>query len=143
MSRKQKKRQGQRIRCFTFSPEMIQLMQEAMKLFAQSLTRAEGLPEKIAFTKETMQQVKNKLDAMRASVGVMCLTGFDYNEKIVIATAVQLYMVDLQTASASSQRERELRRCQRIMRFALDPGVSHKRAGQDAGSSQTNGRRPV
>lgn len=140
MSRKQKKRQSQRIHCFTFSPEMIHLIQEAMKLFAQALAKGEGQPEKVAFARETMQQVKHKLDAMRASVGVMCLTGFDYNEKMVIATAIRLYMVDLRAASASCQRERELKRCQRIMGFALDPGVSHKR---DAGRSQTNGRRPV
>jgi hypothetical protein len=117
-----RKKQKPPLRYFTFSPEMVQLTQKAMKELAQSLARAEGQAEKVAFAEETIQQVKSKLDAMRASVGTMCLTGFDYNEKIVIAAAVQLYMVDLRAASASSQREREMRRCQRIMRFALDPG---------------------
>lgn len=124
MSRKKRK---QPIHCFTFSPEMIQLAQEAMKLFARSLARAEGQSEKIAFAKDTMQQVEGKLGAMRASVGTMCLTAFDYNEKLVIATAIRLYMVDLRTASVSSQRERELKRCQRIMGFALDPGREPRR----------------
>jgi hypothetical protein len=110
------------LRYFTFSPEMIHVTQQAMKLLVPLLARAEGQSEKVAFANETVQQVKSKLDAMRASVGTMCLTGFDYNEKLVIAAAIQLYMVDLRAASASSQREREMRRCQRIMRFALDPG---------------------
>ena len=69
-----------------------------------------------------MQQVNSKLAAMATSVGMMCLTSFDYNEKMVLAAAIQLYMLDLLVASASSQREKELQRCQQIMRFALDPG---------------------
>jgi hypothetical protein len=110
------------LRYFTFSPEMIHVTQQAMKLLVPLLARAEGQSEKVEFAIETVQQVKSKLDAMRASVGSMCLTGFDYNEKIVIAAAIQLYMADLRAASVSAQREKDLRRCQRIMRFALDPG---------------------
>lgn len=75
---------------FTFSPEMVQLIQKAMKELARSLARAEGQPEQVVFAEETIQQVKSKLAAMRASVGSMCLMGFDYNEKIMIAAAVQL-----------------------------------------------------
>lgn len=135
-----RKKKQQPIRCFTFSPEMVQLTQEAMKLFAHYLARTESQLEKVAFAKDTMQQVESKLAAMHTSVGTMCLTSFDWNEKMVIAAAIQLYMAEPRTISVPLQREKELRRCQRIMRFALDPGVSHKR---DAGSSQTNERRPV
>lgn len=98
------------------------MTQEAMKRFAQALARAENRPAKAAFAREMMQQVNGKLDAMAASVGAMCLTSFDYNEKIVLATAIQLYMLDLITVSPSSQHEKELQRCRQIMRFALDPG---------------------
>lgn len=116
-----RKKNKQPLRCFTFSPEMIQLTQTAMTLLAESLARTEGPSEKVAFAEETMQQVKSKLDAMRTSVGVMCLMGFDCNEKIAIAAAIQLYMLE-PPATAASQREGELRRCQRIMQFALDSG---------------------
>jgi hypothetical protein len=122
MSRKHKNRKPQSLRCFVFTPETIKLAQEAMKLFAQALTRAENQSAKAAFAREMMQQVNGKLDAMAKSVGVMCLTAFDYNEKIVLATSIQLYMLDLIAVSASSQREKELQRCRQIMRFALDPG---------------------
>jgi hypothetical protein len=90
-----RKKQKPPLRYFTFSPEMIHVTQEAMKVFTHSLARAEGRSEKVAFANETVQQVKSKLAAMRASVGTICLTGFDYNEKLVIAAATQLYMVDL------------------------------------------------
>ncbi len=112
----------QPLRCFVFTPETITLTQEAMKLFAHALARAEERSAKAAFAREIMQQVNSKLAAMATSVGMMCLTSFDYNEKMVLAAAIQLYMLDLLVASASSQREKELQRCQQIMRFALDPG---------------------
>lgn len=124
MSRKPRNRKPQKqfLRCFVFTPETITLTQQAMKLFAQSLTRIEDQPAKAAFARETMQQVNGKLDAMASSVGAMCLTNFDYNEKIVVATAIQLYMLDLIAVSASARRDKELQRCRQIMRFALDSG---------------------
>lgn len=124
MSRKHRNRTRTRppLSTFTFSPETVKLLQEAMKLFAQSLVRAEGQPEKAAFASEMVQQVNEKLAAMRASVGVMCLTKFDYNEKLVIATAIQFYMLEEKAVTVNSQREKELKRCQQIMRFAHDPG---------------------
>jgi hypothetical protein len=120
MSRKHRNRRRQPFRCFTFSPETVKLLQQAMKLFAQSLGRAEAQAEKLVFAREVIQQVNEKLDAMWTSVGVMCLTRFDYNEKIVIAAAIQLYMLELMAVSVSPQREKELQRCQQLMRFALD-----------------------
>ncbi|HEU5376727.1 MAG TPA: hypothetical protein VFV38_14930 [Ktedonobacteraceae bacterium] len=119
MGRKRKKGQ---LRCFVFSPEMVTLLQEAMKLFAQALTRAEEQPEKVAFAREMMQQINGKLDAMSTSVGAMCLMSFDANEKIVIATAIQLYLFDVAAVPEHSQRAKELERCQHILRFAHDPG---------------------
>jgi hypothetical protein len=101
MSRKHKNRKPQ-LHCFVFTPETIKLTQEAMKLFAQSLTGAENQPAKAAFARGMMQQVNGKLAAMASSVGVMCLTNFDYNEKIVVATAIQLYMLDLIAISTSA-----------------------------------------
>ncbi|MGH2478471.1 MAG: hypothetical protein ACRDHW_02285 [Ktedonobacteraceae bacterium] len=91
-------------------------------MFSQSLTRAEDQPEKAAFAWETAQQINEKLAAMRTSVGVMCLTKFDYNEKLVIAASIQLYLLEPIIVSVSSQRDAELKRCQQLMRFALDPG---------------------
>ena len=122
MSRKHKNRTRPLFYTFTFSPETVKLLQEAMKVFSQSLIRAEDQPEKAAFAWETAQQINEKLAAMRTSVGVMCLTKFDYNEKLVIAAAIQLYLLEPITVSVSSQRDAELKRCQQLMRFALDPG---------------------
>lgn len=122
MSRKHKNRKPQLLRCFTFSPETVKLLQEAMKVFSQSLTGAEEQPEKVAFASEMVQQVNEKLAAMRASVGVLTVTKFDYNEKALIAAAIQFYRLELRAASASPQREKELKRRQQLLRFALDPG---------------------
>lgn len=117
-----RKRKKQPFRCFVFSPEMVRLLQEAMKLFAQALTRAEDQPEKVAFARAMMQQINGKLEAMSRSVGAMCLVSFDANEKIVIATAIQLYLFDVVAVAEHSQRTKELERCQQLLRFAHDPG---------------------
>jgi hypothetical protein len=88
---KRKKKKKRYIPCFAFTPATIQIIQKALRLFEQSLQQADQQRPKVAFAEETMHRVKSKLDAMSASVGQMCLTTFDDNEKIVIATAIQLY----------------------------------------------------
>jgi hypothetical protein len=122
MSRKHRNRRRQPFRSFAFTPETVKLLQEAMKVFSQSFFQIEGPPEKIAFASEMVQQVNEKLAAMLASVGVLTVTKFDYNEKALIAAAIQYYMLEEKAATVYSQREKELKRCQQIMRFALDPG---------------------
>lgn len=114
MKRKKKKRY---IPCFTFTLETIQVTQKALKLFEQSLQQADHQRPKVAFAEETLNQVKGKLEAMSTSVGLMCLATFDYNEKLVIATAIQLYTFDLLSDPFHSQRERELQKCRQIAPF--------------------------
>lgn len=112
------KRRGTRV--FVFTPTSLILAQEAMKLYEQSLQRARGEPSKLAFARETMVVVNGKLDTMSTSVGALCLTTFDYNEKIVLATAIQLYTLELLTSPPTLQRERKLKECEKIQHFALD-----------------------
>lgn len=118
MSRKKSQQQP---RCFVFTQETIKLAQEAMRVFAQGLLKLERekQDEKVAFARETMQQVNSKLDALRTSVDVIAFTTFDYNEKIVIATAIQIYAVHLLATPLSTQRQRKLQLCQQIMRGSL------------------------
>jgi hypothetical protein len=115
-----KKRKKNYTPCFVFTLETISIAQRAMKLFEQSLQRVENQRAKVAFAEETMQQVNGKLDTMKISVGAICLTAFDYNEKIVLAAAIHLYIVDLLSVPSDTQRQRELQQCQQIKRFALD-----------------------
>jgi len=115
-----RKKSQQRPRCFIFTPETIKLTQEAMHIFAQGLLKLERQDEKTVFARETMQQVKSKLDTLGTSVDVIALTTFDYNEKIVIATAIQIYTVHLLATPLSVQRQRKLQLCQQIKHFALD-----------------------
>lgn len=105
--------------CFVFTQETVELVLKAMKLFEQSLHRVESWSSKVMFAEETMQQVNGKLDAMKTSVGVICLTTFDYNEKIVLAAAIRLYTLDLISAPADAQRDKELQKCRQIEHFAL------------------------
>jgi hypothetical protein len=122
MSRKHRKRRRQRLRSFAFSQETVKLLQEAMNVFSQSFSQLEEPPEKVAFASKMIQQINGKLAAMLASVGALVVTKFDENEKTLIAAAIQLYMLEEKGATVYSQREKELERCQQIMRFALDPG---------------------
>jgi len=81
----------------------------------------------VEFAAEIMQQIKGKLEAMRTSVSLMSLTAFDYNEKIVLAAAIQLYTLDLLAVPPNARSQRELQQCQHIERFALD----HLTTGQE------------
>ncbi|HLI69483.1 MAG TPA: hypothetical protein VKV19_06965 [Ktedonobacteraceae bacterium] len=82
-----------------------------MALFEQLLQRANCLDEKVLFAKETTQYVKQKLQAMKNSVGVSYLTGFDSNEKIVIRQSMLLYTIELLDKPPGPQRDKELRQC--------------------------------
>ena len=122
MSRKHRKRKPQRP-CFVFTGETITLTQEAMKLLAQVLAREEGQPVKVAFARETIQRVNRKLDVLATPVGARGLTTFDYNERIVLVAAIQLYILDLMSLPPHSQQTRHLRQCQQIVAsFVPDQG---------------------
>jgi hypothetical protein len=116
---------------FVFTLEAVNIAQKAMRLFEQSLQQAGSQPPKVAFAEEIIQQVNGKLDAMKVSVGAICLTPFDYNEKIVLAAAIHLYTVNLFAGPSDSQRQRELHTCQQIKRFALDRLMEEGGARQD------------
>ena len=118
MTHKKKKKRS--IPCFIFTPETIRIAQHALQLFEQALQRTESQSSNVAFAAETMQEVSRKLAEMRASVGVLSLTTFDYNEKIVLAAALQLYTLDLLATPVSPQRERALKHCRRLARFAQE-----------------------
>lgn len=134
MTRKMKRKAKKRyIPCFAFTPETITLTLEALKLFEQSLQRADHQRLKVAFAEETMNQVKGKLDTMITSIGLMCLTTFDYNEKIVIATSIQIYTLDLSFFPSNPQRARKLQQCRKIAAY-FAPGnrkIEQQRTTQD------------
>lgn len=133
MARKKRKRQKQTAGfVFVFTLETITLTQKAMRLFEQSLGRAGSQSAKVEFAAETMLRVNGKLEAMRTSVGLLCLTTFDYNEKIVLAAAIQMHMLGLTASPLDTRRQRELQQCRKIERFALDnPPLGPKRTTHD------------
>ncbi len=113
-----RKKRAAAVPYFIFTPETITLAQLALGTFELALQHTEEQASQVAFAEETLQEVKHKLDAMQASTGALGLTTFDANEKIVLAAAIQLYTLDLLATPASAQRERALKRCQRLARFA-------------------------
>ena len=113
---------GKRPECFVFTEETIALTQRALTLFEQPLHQADHWNEKVAFAEETVQRVKAKLVSMKQSVGEICLTTFDYNEKIVIRHALLLYSIDLLEASPGAQQAWELRQCRRISMYFTNEG---------------------
>jgi hypothetical protein len=118
MARKKRKQKKQHTTpCFVFTLEMVTLAQKAMRLFEQSLGQVENSPSKVVFAAETMQQINRKLETMQTSVGLATL---DYNEKIVLAAAIQLYTLDLFAVPLNASSQKELRQCQQIERFALE-----------------------
>src|SRR5258708_4660242 len=122
MTRKKRKRQ-QNIRitpCFVFTPETITLVQKAIALLEKPLNRINHRDEKVAFAEETVQQVKAKLAIMKQSVGAMCLTTFDYNEKIIIRQSILLYSIDLLEATPGPKQTKELQQCRHIAMHFTD-----------------------
>ena len=106
---------------FAFTPAIIHITQEALKLFEQVLQRADSQHPKVEFAEETMRQVQSKLVTMSQSVDPMSLTTFDYNERLVITAAIRLHIIDLMAAPFYIKREEELQTCQQIAaHFALD-----------------------
>ena len=115
-----RKKRTQRVPCFTFTPETIRIARHALTCFELALQGTAHPSAQVAFAAETMQEVSRKLAELQASAGVMSLTTFDYNEKIVLAAAIQLYTLDLLATPTSPQRERALKHCQRLARFAQE-----------------------
>lgn len=105
---------------FVLTPESLAIAQQALKEFEQALQRTKGEPVRVAFAREVMQIVRDKLTALGTATGVPCLTTFDYNEKIVLATAMQLYRLALQAEQPTEQRASKLHACQCIEQFALE-----------------------
>lgn len=120
MKRKHKYKHKRRFTpVFVFTPTSLATTQEAMKIYELALLQSKNQSSKIVFAKEIMQVVNGKLDTMSRSVGALCLTTFDYNEKLVIATAIRLYTLELLAAPVTVQQERKLKECKQIERFAL------------------------
>ncbi len=113
MSRKKKSRKYQ-VTCFIFTQETIKLTEEALKLFAQSLQRADHQDAKVLFAEETLKRAKSKLDAMKKSIG---LTSFDYNEKLLLAQALHMYIVDISFSPVNERQARDIRQCKRIAAY--------------------------
>jgi hypothetical protein len=134
-------RQGNQQHMLVFTPESLHLAQEALKVFErtfqhttgmtydpliQEIKRGEQTPQRASsaasdtFTWETMEHVKQKLALMSSSVGAMCLTTFDRNEKLVLAASLHMYiLVEIipQPYTAQTQRARQI--CQEMAQDAL------------------------
>jgi hypothetical protein len=105
---------------FAFTVQTVNLTLKAVTLFEQPIRRANHLDEKVVFAGEVIQNVKLKLQAMIHSVGAVCLTGFDYNEKIIIRQAMLLYITKLLDDPPSQHRDRQLRQCRVIATYFTD-----------------------
>ena len=79
----------------------------------------------LAFAEETVKRVKGKLNALHTPVGSLFLAAFDYNETIVVATAIQLHTLDLNLLPATSQRARELQQCREIAAYFSLSTLAH------------------
>ncbi|HEU5379974.1 MAG TPA: hypothetical protein VFV38_31515 [Ktedonobacteraceae bacterium] len=130
--KRKKKQEHRETPIFLFTPQGVALAQEAMKLFEQALQRLRDDPVRLVFARETMRLVNGKLAALRTPTGARNLTAFDYNEKIVLATALHLAMGELFASPPTPQREEKLRECERIQQFALEHlEIKQRRGTQD------------
>ena len=102
---------------FVFTQETLQLTLRAIALFEQPLQRADHARAKVVFAAETVQGLRQKLQHMHQAVNDICLTAFDYNEKVIIRHALLLYRLLLLERLPTPQQEREVQQCRRIARY--------------------------
>jgi hypothetical protein len=93
---------------FAFTVQTVNLTLKAVALFEQSLQRANHLDD------------RQKLEAMRHSVGAVCLTGFDYNEKVIIRQALLADSIELLATSPTPKKATELPQCRVIATYFTD-----------------------
>lgn len=93
---------------FVFTGETVNLTLKAVALFERPLQRANHLDKRVAFAEVTLQSVKRKLDLMKEPGDRACLTGFDYNEKIIIRQSMLLYAIELLEKPPTPERATEL-----------------------------------
>lgn len=96
------------------------LTQKALEEFERPLHRADHSDKKVAFAEETTLRVKGKLEAMKQSVGALCLILFDYNEKVIIRQAILLYTIELLDKPPSVKQTKELHQCRQITAALTD-----------------------
>jgi hypothetical protein len=120
MTRKKRKTKSY-LPCFVFTPETLHITQEAVKLLKQALQQADHQDVKVQFAAETIDQVKGKLEVMSRSLGLRCLVTFDYNEKLMLGAAIQLYIANLLFSPLNAKLARVLHQCRQIAAyFAVD-----------------------
>jgi hypothetical protein len=130
MGRKKKRKKYPSSPIFLFTPETINLTLEAIKRFEQPLERATQQDDKITFAIEETRRVKAMLEAMRieAEAGHMRVAAFDYNDKVLLVTAIQMYTFDLNMQPASPRQAWELEQCRRIAAY-FAPNRPNEQAG--------------
>lgn len=83
--------------------------------------RANPQESKVVFAVEAIKQIESKLDALDTSCGPVPLISFDYNETLILVTAIQMYCVDLSFLPPGPKRARETQQCkQMIAHFGAD-----------------------
>lgn len=117
---KKKWRNRRQTPIFVFTNETVSLALEALALFDMFLLNKDHRDDKRVFAEETLQQVKQKLQIMRDSIGHACLTGFDFNEKIVLRQCMLAYTVELLAQPPSQKRAKKLRQCRIIASHFTD-----------------------
>jgi hypothetical protein len=117
MARKKRKR-TKKIPIFPFTRTSLVLAREAARVYEHVLQRARGEASQLAFARETLSSLCGKLDTM-LTANILGLTVFDYNERIVLATAIQLYAIELRSGPPTPQREKKLKECGQVYYFAL------------------------
>ena len=117
MGRK-KRFKKRRIVTFVFTLETITTVKQALKLLrAQIDVHTSDGDDKVAFAAKTIQSVTTKLEGMEQSIGRLCLTSFDYNEKVILIQAIRMYVAYLFSTRESNGRSKELQRCYQLASY--------------------------
>jgi hypothetical protein len=101
-----------------FTHEMAEIAIKAMLLCDHVLEKRndDDQSEKVAFAKETARMTTEKLILMKEPPRYSI--GFDANERLMLSTAISLYMLDVMQQGQQVEHENEMAICRQILTFS-------------------------
>lgn len=118
-SRAKHTRSNQALPCMLFTVDQLVILEKALKIVEGVIQAGRIQDPKLPFALETTLQARTKIQEMvsRGTRGMDI--GFDYNEMIMLRTAIWMFLAGLEVAAPTPEAEKE-RRIARLLNAVLN-----------------------
>jgi hypothetical protein len=125
-SRTKRHRFTQNLPCMSFTLDQLILLRKALLLVEQVIQTQRIQDPKLPFALETTLQVQTKIQQMISQGMWGTGVGFDFNEMIILRTAVWMFLAGLEIAASTPEAEKD-RRIARLLNSILNARPTQKR----------------